>query len=72
MHRYFGVATLACASVLLTSAGISLRAATYNVAHRDPTASDDGPGTAERPWKSLTKAAETAGPGDIVLIRDGL
>ena len=63
---------LACASVLLTSAGISLRAATYNVAQRDPKASDDGPGTAERPWKSLTKAAETAGPGDIVLIRDGL
>ncbi len=63
---------LVCASLLLTFTGISLQAATYTVAQRDPKAGDDGPGSAERPWKSLTKAAEKAEPGDIVLIRDGV
>jgi hypothetical protein len=63
---------LVCASLLLTFTGISLRAATYTVAQRDPKAGDDGPGSAERPWKSLTKAAEKAEAGDIVLIRDGV
>jgi hypothetical protein len=57
--------------LLLAVTGISLRAATCAVAQRDPTASDDGPGSVERPWKSLAKAAEKAGPGDIVLIGDG-
>lgn len=62
---------LICASLLLTLTGLSLRAATYAVAQRDPKASDDGAGTAAQPWKSLTKAVEKAGPGDIVLIGDG-
>jgi hypothetical protein len=56
----------------LTFTGISLRAAAYTVAQRDPKAGDDGPGSAERPWRSLNKAAENAEPGDIVSIRDGV
>jgi hypothetical protein len=35
-------------------------------------ASDDGPGSSERPWKTLSRSAERAGPGDVVLIGDGV
>ncbi len=52
--------------------GLSLRAATYEVTQQNPQSSDDGPGTAERPWKTLAKAAEKAGPGDVVVIRSGV
>jgi hypothetical protein len=46
--------------------------ATYGVAPGSPQASDDGPGTLERPWKTLSKAAATALAGDRVLISSGL
>ena len=52
--------------------GLSLQAATYAVAQRDPKATDDGPGTAARPWKTFAKATQMAGPGDLVLISDGV
>jgi hypothetical protein len=51
---------------------LSLHATTYQVAQRDPKASDDGPGSLEQPWKTLSKSAAQAGPGDIVLIGTGL
>src|SRR6516164_9722130 len=47
-------------------------ATTYEVAQRDPEANDNGPGTPQRPWKTLTKAAQTAAAGDVVVIRDGI
>jgi len=50
---------------------VSLPAATYEVAQRHPQASDDAPGTGERPWKSINKAAEQARAGDVVVIRGG-
>ncbi len=49
-----------------------IQAARFEVAQRHPQASDDGPGTAERPWKTVTKAAASVGPGDIVVIRGGV
>jgi hypothetical protein len=52
--------------------GLSLEAATYEVAQRNPRAADDDPGTTERPWKTLTRSAERAGPGDVVIIRGGV
>jgi hypothetical protein len=60
-----------CARLLLIFAGISLQAASYEVAQRDSQASDDGPGTVQQPWKTISKAAQTAGPGDLVVIGDG-
>jgi hypothetical protein len=60
------------ASSVLIGTGLSLQAATYAVAQRDPKATDDGPGTAARPWKTFAKAALVAGPGDLVLIGDGI
>ena len=41
------------------------------MAQRHPKASDDGEGTPERPWKTISRAAAKAGPGDTVIIRDG-
>lgn len=52
--------------------GSALPAATYEVAQQNSQASDDAPGTAERPWKTIAKAAEKAGPGDVVVIRGGV
>ncbi|MCZ7638071.1 MAG: right-handed parallel beta-helix repeat-containing protein [Verrucomicrobia bacterium] len=46
--------------------------ATYEVAQRHPQASDEAPGTAERPWKTIGRAAAAAGPGDLVVIRGGV
>jgi hypothetical protein len=64
--RYFyltGMA-LACCS--------ALPAVTYEVAQRNLQASDEGPGTVERPLKTIAKATEKAGPGDVVVIRGGV
>ena len=47
-------------------------AATYVVSQREASANDKGPGNAEHPWKSLTRAVMALAPGDIVLIRDGV
>jgi len=45
---------------------------TYEVAQRNPLASDDGTGTRELPWKTIDRAAATVRPGDHVMIRDGI
>jgi len=61
--------SLACAALC---GAISGSAETYNVAQRDPHASDTGPGTSAQPWKTFAKAAEKVAPGDKVIIRDGI
>src|SRR5690349_10783199 len=68
MCRNFSLG-LILASILLPS---SLAGAAYFIAQRDPAASDAGPGTAERPWKTVSKAATGVGPGDTVIISDGI
>src|SRR4051812_21313648 len=67
--RLFG---LLQALSLILNLSFSVVAATFEVAQRNPQASDDGPGTTERPWKTIGKAAERAEPGDVVLIRGGI
>jgi hypothetical protein len=57
---------------IILAATFSLSAATYEVAQRNPKASDDGAGTEAQPWLSLSKAAVTVGAGDIVIIHDGI
>lgn len=44
----------------------------YEVAQNNPKASDDGPGTAELPWKTVSKAAENVNRGDIIIIHEGV
>lgn len=51
--------------------GCFARAATYEVAQHNPRASDDGPGTMERPWRTISKAAAEVHPGDQVIISGG-
>jgi hypothetical protein len=57
---------------LVLAVGATLPAATYEVAQQHPQASDNAPGTRERPWKSIAKAAENVGAGDVVVIRGGV
>src|ERR1051326_1910904 len=51
---------------------LSLEGATYDVAQSNPKASDNGPGSSEQPWKTVSKAAGMVGPGDLVLIHEGV
>lgn len=60
------------AGALVLAGSLAAPAATFEVAQRHPQASDAGPGTGERPWKTLTQAAARAGAGDRVIIRDGV
>ncbi|HWB53810.1 MAG TPA: right-handed parallel beta-helix repeat-containing protein, partial [Tepidisphaeraceae bacterium] len=45
---------------------------TFVVDQRAANATDDGPGTAQQPFKTISKAASLAGPGDTVLVHAGL
>lgn len=45
---------------------------TYHVAQRAAGASDENPGTADRPWKSISKAAATLQPGERVVVHQGV
>lgn len=56
------------AAILLTCCGIGL-GATYYVA---TTGNDTNPGTQERPWRRIGKAAGTMVAGDSVLVRGGV
>ena len=50
----------------------ALFAATYEVAQQHPQAADNGPGSGEQPWKTISRAAERVLPGDTVIIRSGI
>ena len=52
-------------------AAFTLHAAEYCVWPTAPGASDDGPGTAHKPWKTIAKAAASVQAGDTVLIHAG-
>lgn len=45
---------------------------TFFVAQRHPRASDDNPGTEDRPWKTIERAAKVLEPGDRVIVKQGL
>ncbi len=45
--------------------------ATYYVDQQHPQASDQGPGSADRPFATISRATLSAGPGDTVIIRPG-
>jgi hypothetical protein len=45
---------------------------TYYVMQQHPDASDDNPGTKERPFKTINKAAQVLMPGERVLIGEGV
>jgi hypothetical protein len=49
-----------------------LQAAQFFVDQKNASASNDNPGTAERPFLSINKAAELARAGDVVLVKPGV
>ncbi len=57
---------------LLFAPAISVPAATYVVAQHDPRANDAGDGSAQKPWKTIGKAAEMVRAGDTVIVCDGV
>ncbi len=71
-RRWFAMqASIVAAWGMLWLGPAAAPAATYHVAQQSPQAADDGPGTGQRPWKTISKAAEMAEPGDAVLIHAG-
>jgi hypothetical protein len=61
---------LVCAGVLAGMAG-QVRAATYVVDQAASGAADTNPGTEERPFKTVQRAADAAKPGDIICVMAG-
>jgi hypothetical protein len=45
---------------------------TYHVSANHPAASDDNPGAADLPWRTIQRAAEALQPGERVLIGEGV
>ncbi|MBC7289459.1 MAG: hypothetical protein H5T86_15735, partial [Armatimonadetes bacterium] len=58
-------------SALVLMAPVSV-AAVYHVAQNHPAASDGNPGTAERPWKTISRAAAAMEAGDRVIVHAGV
>lgn len=58
-------------SVALTYVQVA-NAAMYHVAQHHPAASDEGAGTQNMPWQTISKAAETLQPGDTAIIHAGV
>lgn len=44
----------------------------YVVDNQHPSASDQNPGTATAPWRTISRAAAVLRPGDAVIIREGV
>jgi hypothetical protein len=64
--------TLCCTlSFAMLAVATRAAAAEYQVA-QGGSCSDDGPGTAEQPWCTVQKAADTMVAGDTVLVRAGV
>ncbi|NLX12111.1 MAG: hypothetical protein GXY44_00445 [Phycisphaerales bacterium] len=43
----------------------------YHVAKKHPLASDANPGTSDKPWKTIGRAAEMLQPGEKVIVHEG-
>ena len=46
--------------------------ATYHVACQNQQASDANPGTPEKPWRTISRAAEMLQPGEKVIVHEGV
>jgi hypothetical protein len=61
-----------CLSAVLLFGCPMAMAATYIVDINHPQASDNNPGTPDRPFKSISKAAAIVQPGDMVIVKAGV
>lgn len=69
--RYAMMCVPPAVAVLLLTGGAA-SAAVYHAAQGHPAASDDGPGTAEQPWKTVSRAAQVLEAGDRVVVHEGV
>ena len=65
-------AAAAPAAIPSTAPAMTPARNTYHVDRSHPQASDAGPGTADAPWLTIQKAADTVGAGDWVLVHAGV
>ncbi len=72
MFAFLSITVLGILNIVILPMPAS--AATYYVDGQSPDASDGHPGTAEAPWKTISRAAaaEELRPGDTVVIRAGV
>ena len=66
------LAPLAIALLIFCAPSQSGHAGKYFVAQDHSHAADDNPGSAEKPWKTIGKAAATLQPGDTVVVKSGI
>lgn len=71
-HPARALAAVLTAAVILTI-GLSVCAASvYHVAREHASASDQNPGTAELPFRTISRGSEEGRPGDTILVHDGI
>ena len=58
--------------LLVCLVGAPCLSADYHVARKHPQAADENPGRMDRPWKTISHAAEVMQPGDTVIVHEGL
>ena len=58
--------------IVLAAAASQAEARTWVVAGAHAQAEDSGPGTEERPFRSITPATRAAQPGDTILVHPGV
>ena len=58
--------------LLCTLTSVHASGAVYHVAQQHPATGDGSPGTAERPWRTISRAAAVMKPGDSVIVHAGL
>jgi len=63
------MAVVFACTLLLLAEGMG---AVYVVDNRHPNASDANPGTADRPFKTINRAAQLVQPGDTVIVKAGI
>lgn len=68
----FAAAALALLALHSAAPAATASPRTWVVAQADPAASDDGPGDAGHPFRSIAPAAAAAQPGDTVLVHTGI
>ena len=72
MPTAWGRASLVAVVFALGLCSQAARSAQYIVDQKNAGASDDNPGSADKPFRSIHKATDVARAGDIVLVKAGL
>ncbi len=72
LYYLLSLSVLTLMSVLSLQGQVSPNGRMYIVSQKDASAGDNNPGTKEKPFKTISRAAALAQPGDIVLVHEGI